>query len=451
MTERSKPQPAPPDPLLLEFLDEALAIEERPQSTGARYTLYALLTLIIVAVAWAAWAEVDRIVVARGKIVSTATAIVVQSHETAIIREILVRPGNIVEKGAVLARMDATFAKAEQAELDSRVNALSAQIRRLKAELVGDDSLTVAEPVAAADLQTALFKERRQAFNAKMALYEETLARLRTAIEGNAKSQEAIQTQLKTAAQLEHIHFQLLNRGGSRQSWLERQAQRQAIERELVTANNRKPELDKEIAATKAERALFRQDWRQKAAEELTAAERDLMELRERLRKAQRRMELSELTASARAVVLEVAERSVGSVIKEAEPLVTLVPLDVPLEAEVEIETRDVGFVRVDDRAQVKLDAFPYQKHGLISAHVRTLSEDAFNRPQSGMMREHGSEAFYKGRLQMDALVLQAVPSDTRLIPGMSLTVEIKVGRRSILSYFLYPILRILDESLRES
>jgi hemolysin D len=449
-------QPTPPqhgdeDAFLLEFLDDPAMIEERPQSPGARYTLYTLSALLVVVAAWAAWAEVDRIVVARGKIVATAPPIVIQSLEPAVIREVLVRPGDRVEKGAILARLDDTYAVAERAELESRLSTLTAQIRRLKAELYDEPFETASGAASSADhRQMNLLHERRQAYRAKMTLYDETVSRLQTAAAGNAASQGGVQRQLETMKQIEGIHEELQKTAtGSKQNLLERRSQRQGLERELTTAKNRQAELEKEIHTTLAERNLFRQDWRQKAAEELTAAERDYLELVERLRKAKRRAEMSELIAPASGIVLEVGERSEGSVIKDAEPLMTLAPANAPFEAEVEIDNRDVGFVHKGDVARLKIDAFPYQKHGLIDANVRTVSEGAFGR-QPATTRDIGGEAFYKSRLSIVKWEPRAATPDARLIPGMSLTAEITVGRRSVLSYFLYPFLRSIDESLRE-
>lgn len=436
---------------LIDFLDDALAIEERPPPRGARRTFYALFALLIVATGWAAWAEVDRIVVARGKIVGTVPPIVIQSLESAVVREVLVRPGDRVEKGTVLARLDDTYAVAERAELESRVAALSAQIHRLKAELHDEPYQGLSPPSLVDARQRELLHERRQAYRAKITLYEETLARLRVVADGNMKSREALGRQLETFKEIEDIHDKLhKNETGSKKALLERRGQRQGLERELTMAENRQDELNKEIRTTVAERDLFRQDWRQKAAEELASAERDNLELTERLRKARHRAEMSELVAPAAAIVLEVGDRSEGSIIKDAEPLITLAPANAPLEAEIEIDNRDIGFVGIGNAARLKIDTFPYQKHGLIDASVRTLSEGAFGRQQSPAAHEVGSEAFYKCRLSLINWGPRELPPGSRLIPGMSLTAEIAVGRRSVLSYFLYPVLRSFDESLRE-
>jgi hemolysin D len=145
------------------------------------------------------------------------------------------------------------------------------------------------------------------------------------------------------------------------------------------------------------------------------------------------------------AVVLEVADRAVGSVVEAAQPLATLMPADAPIEAEVEIPAGQVGEVRVGDPARVKLEAFPFQKHGFLDGSVRVISEDAFPREGSG------GQLVYRVRVALgDTGGLRHVRPNLRLLPGMTLAAEVKVGSRSVLSYFLYPIIRALDESLEE-
>ncbi len=131
--------------------------------------------------------------------------------------------------------------------------------------------------------------------------------------------------------------------------------------------------------------------------------------------------------------------------VSKAEPVVTLVPLDDPLEAEVNIQARDIGFVRQGDHARIKLEAFPFQKHGALEGTVKVISEDTFQKDTA-----MGSAVTYRSRIGLTTTTLRDVPTDFRLIPGMTLSAEIKVGERRVISYFLYPIMRYLDESLRE-
>jgi len=171
-------------------------------------------------------------------------------------------------------------------------------------------------------------------------------------------------------------------------------------------------------------------------------------------------------------VVFEVADRSVGSVLSPGEPLFRLVPIDVPLEVEVEIAGRDISKVRAasteqmaeamtafnsdrepelpeGSRVSVKLASFPFQKHGTLEGVVRTISEGSFEK-ESASGASTGI-TMYKARIRLeDSVMLDDVPENFRLMPGMTTTAEIKVGQRRVIEYFLYPLLRYQSESIRE-
>ncbi len=119
------------------------------------------------------------------------------------------------------------------------------------------------------------------------------------------------------------------------------------------------------------------------------------------------------------------------------------------------METKDIGRIRTGDTARVKLDAFPFQRHDTLPGKVRVISEDAYRQENSHLLFDKTAEkqtarAFYKTRISLLSTALHNVPEGFRIMPGMKVRAEIKIGQRTIISYFLYPIIRALDESLRE-
>ena len=147
------------------------------------------------------------------------------------------------------------------------------------------------------------------------------------------------------------------------------------------------------------------------------------------------------------------------SILQDGEALFKLLPLDVPLEAEIEIDGQDIGKIRTLEKAPateedfpngtlvtVKLNAFPFQKHGTLKGFVRTLSEDAFEKETPA-----GIQATYRARVHLvEPINLKKVGKDFRLMPGMTTIAEIKVGKRRVIHYFLYPLFRYMDEAFRE-
>jgi hemolysin D len=181
--------------------------------------------------------------------------------------------------------------------------------------------------------------------------------------------------------------------------------------------------------------------------------QQDISTATQQLASSERRRSLVVLRAPAHGVVLELGQRSIGSVAKEAEPLVTLVPQDNTIEAEVDVDSVDVARLRVGDPVRVKFDALPYQRHGTLDGTVRVITENSFQTDRNTTAptdKPDGRPSFFRGRIALGPVKLRNVPNDFHLIPGMTTSAEIVIGKRTIISYLLDPIVRLFDEGLRE-
>jgi HlyD family secretion protein len=218
-------------------------------------------------------------------------------------------------------------------------------------------------------------------------------------------------------------------------------------ERNLQSTQNRAQELRRELGTLEAEKISFETGWRQKVMEELLAVSRERGSIVEQLQKADKRNQLVILVSPSDAVVLEVAKLSPGSVARAAEPIFTLVPLGGDLVAEVKIDSADIGYVKLGAPVFVKIDAYPFQRHGGLTGVLNTVSEDAFRKESDPSV---AMEAFYTSRIQLTETRLRKMSGQSRLLPGMTLSAEISVGKRSVISYLIWPLIRALDESIRE-
>jgi HlyD family secretion protein len=228
---------------------------------------------------------------------------------------------------------------------------------------------------------------------------------------------------------------------------LEAQQRTKEVERDLEMARSREQEVRRELAAYEAEKLAFEKSWRQKAMEEMLSVTRERDALLQQLEKADKRNKLVTLYAPQDAVVLEIAKLSPGSVVQGAETFFTLVPLNSKLEAEVQINSVDVGYIKAGDMVHLKLDAFPFQRHGTLDGKVRTISQDAFKRDTSA---KGGLDAYYLARISFESSGLKNMIESSHLLPGMTLNAEIVVGQRTIMSYIAWPITKGLDEAVRE-
>ncbi len=432
----------------IEFLPDADAIERSPLPPYIRITMHVLGLAVLAFVVWASVSEVERVVVAQGHLVNPLPNIVVQPLETSIIQKIEVRVGQVVRQGEVLATLDPTFAKADEAQLRSRLESLNTQSRGLNGELLGSPDRQIAKDADGA-LQAQLSRERMAHYAAQLAKLEQNIGRVAASIETNQRDQQVLNQRMKSLAEMEAMQESLMaQQFGARLQLLEARDRRLSGERELQLANNKEHELRSELAAIQSEKLAFSKSWRQKTMEDLLTTVRERDGIKEQLQKADKRRQLVSLVSPVDAVVLDMAKLSQGSVVQAAEKMFTLVPLGASMEAEVKIDSVDIGYIKTGDLVHVKLDAFPFQKHGSLDGLVRTISEDAFRREASAAPA--GLDAFYVTRISYGDSKLKKMTEKSRLLPGMTLSAEIVVGKRSVMSYLLWPLTKALDESIRE-
>ncbi|MEA4857201.1 MAG: HlyD family type I secretion periplasmic adaptor subunit [Solidesulfovibrio sp.] len=442
---------------VMDFQPDAVAVGEGRLPPQTRWALYCIFAALVFGGLWSWYSELDRVVSARGMLVTRTPPILVQPLETAVVRSIAIRPGDVVKKGVVLATLDPTFASADLGQLVAKRRFLTAFTALLSAELYGkplpEGNRDAADPEERVRL--ALFTLRKEEYRAKVEASEREVATLEESLAAVASEQKRLAEQNDLARQIEGMYAKLSPEGSaSKVEYLGALRERLRVDDLIAKAVDKEEQLKEKINQARMERQAFISNWYAQTASQLLESSQQLDEVEHTLAKASRRSELVELTAVADAVVKEVAPLSEGSVAKAAETFCTLVPIgDGPdaLEAEVEIAARDIGHIREGDAARLKLAAYPFQRHGFVDGVVRMVSPDAFvseNAPVGGEDEEGG--VHYKARIRLTRTKLRDVGPEFRLLPGMTLTAEILVGKRRVASYLLDPIIRGLHESLSE-
>jgi HlyD family secretion protein len=437
--------------LIAEFQSDAIEVEQRAPPRFARLTLYCILALIIAAVTWASVSQVDMIVTAHGKLITMRPNLVVQPLETSVIREIHVRAGDRVNRGDLLATLDPTFSQADHDQLRNRVGAFDASIARLRAELASSDYVATNLGDADAVLQRNMFLQRKSAREAQMQNFDAQIASAQANL-ATAKNEETVLVQrLDNMRAIESMRSTLMDKEvGSKLNFLLSRDARLDVESNLARVRGNIADYAHRVDKVQADQKVFAEDFRRTAFQDLveTLTKRDSAS--EELKKVELRRQLIVLRAPADAIVLEVASRTIGSVVREAETLFVLVPRDVALQAEVNVEGRDVGQISLGQPVRIKFEPFPFQKYGTGTGSVRVISQDSFAPDPKAEVARRTIAPYYRVLIDLSDVQLRLPSARTQLIPGMAVTAEMKVGQRSVISYFLYPLLRGLDESIRE-
>ena len=449
LARRSDPAP---DNLVRLFQSETAEILETPEPAGVRATVYVLTGFIVSLIVLAAFVRLDRVVYSSGQIVTTQATMVVQALDPSIIKTINVREGERVKAGEVLATLDPTFAAADVSALRSQIASLDAQIARCEAELAKRPYVppVSTEPALAqyGELQRSYYTQRKAQFESQLHAYDEQVAQLKTTVAKLGNDQARYGDRARLAQEVEQMRATLAAaQVGSRLNLLAATDTKTELLRNAEYAHNSLIENQHQLESTISNRDAFIQQWMAQASQELVTARGQRDTASQQLEKATKHKDLVRLEALEDSVVLKMSKLSVGSVLKEGDPLMYLAPLGSPLEAEVKIATRDVGFIRPGDPVKVKFDAFNFVEHGMANGTLRWISEGAFTNEDNGATTQ---EPFYKARIALTNTDLRDVPEGFRLIPGMTLAGDIHIGTRSILMYIVSGALQGMGEAMRE-
>ena len=251
--------------------------------------------------------------------------------------------------------------------------------------------------------------------------------------------------------ELEHLQV------GSKLNTLAAMDNRAEMERSLHNSEESAAGAQRDLAALVAERDGFVQSWHADVSDKLNDANGKLSDGRESLNKAQLHRQLVELRADRDATVLTVAKVSVGSVLQSGQEFITLVPADATLEIEANIAGNDDGYVHVGDPVAIKFDTFPYRLYGMAHGTLRFISADSFtaqdeqrNPTGSVPLPANSTVPYYRARISLDRVELHDTPEGFHIIPGMPITADIKVGKRTVLKYLLGRVLPVTSEAMRE-
>lgn len=366
----------------------------------ARPILWTCVGVVLIFLLWSSWATVDEVVRGEGKIVPNSRVQTIQSLEGGILRDLMVREGQIVDAGQVLAKLDDTRFTTAAGETEAQVKALTAAIARLEAEVLGQTeirfpaSIPANDPVIASE--RALFRARRQNLNATLA---------------------ALSSETSYARRQLTMVEPLAERG--------------------VVSEVESLRLGKDIAALTGRQTEVRNTYMQEAYSELAAKKAELAAQTQILNQRRDQLERTELTAPVKARVNDIMVTTRGGVIQPGQPIMQLTPVEDQLLVEVKIQPRDVAFLREGMPARVKITAYDYTVYGDLPGSVEQISEDTIEEDTP-----RGKMAFYSVLIRTDRAWLEKNGRRLPIRPGMVAQVDVQSGERTILSYLLKPLLK---------
>lgn len=428
-----------------DFLPAELELEERLPSPAARVGALAIVGLVAVAVAWVCLGRVDTVAIARGKVVPVGRAKTVQPLEAGLVRAIRVRDGQAVRRGEVLIELDPTASAADLERLAQEEVAAATHVARLTALLDGATDLTPPDGVAPAvlALHRRMLEDQHAEQRARLDAADLAVAQRQAALRSETAELNRRETVADALGERATAYRTLLERElVARLQYLEAEAQRVAAVQELATQHGKIAQGEAALVEARRQADALASDLRRTRLGELVEWETRRGILSQERTKAARRAAIQRLRAPADGLVQQLAVHTVGGVVTPAQPLMVVVPADAPLEVEAWLLSKDVGFARPGQAVEVKVDAFPFTRYGLVPGELLSISADA--------VPVEGVGLAYALRVGLRRASVETEAGATALAPGMAVSAEILTGQRRLVEVILSPLLRTARESLRE-
>lgn len=439
-----------------DFQPALMRLQDSPPSPLGRRVLWAALIFLTALLIWAIFGRLDIVAVAEGKLVPDTYLKIVQPTDAGVVKEILVKENQSVKAGQVLIRMDTALSESDLKALTADYHNKRIALRRIDAQLAGTPFLPRADEPA------ALFAQVLAQYTANRQAYENALAQERTTLDKARHDLTATQEVRKKLVQtLPHYRqqaaaYEKLLGEGFAGKLMHTDKQRELIEKEQDL-------LAQEAVIASAQGTILQE---QKKIEQITADYRrqlqtERVDIASQLEKASQEMAKQEhrntyleLKAPQDGVVKDLATHTVGTVTSPGTILMTLVPIDENLRAEVWVKNDDIGFIHPSQSVKVKVAAFTFQKYGMVQGKVAQVSADASEQGaadgQQGQAKARTDRFTYKTMIDLKGQLLETDGAKHHLAPGMQVSAEIHLGTRSVLEYLLSPVTKAFSESARE-
>ncbi len=433
----------------LAFMPAHLELAETPVHPAPRWTMRIIAIMAILVILVSLFGRLDIVAVTKGKLLPNGRVKVIQPAITGVVRSIRIKDGQRVKAGQLLMELDATQAAADTGKAhSSRVAAALASARArslLEAQQAGKLPVfpsTVEAPAVELQAAQAFAEGQYREYQDKRAALQAELAKRQAEQQGTLQEIEQLRATAPLARQQANDYKALVgDKYVSRHEYLEKEKNALQLEYALATQRSHVRELQAQIMEQRAQIATLASQFRREQMDALDKASQQLDQYRDDETKATTREGLLRLTAPVSGTVQQLAVHTLGGVVTTAQALMEVVP-DGALEIEATVENKDIGFVRAGQRATVKIESFPYTRYGYLDGTVRSVSNNAVQDRRKGLA--------FIARIQLASSRMLINGQWVSLTPGMAVTAEIKTGTRSVAAYFLDPLVRAAQESMRE-
>ncbi|MDR1007541.1 MAG: HlyD family type I secretion periplasmic adaptor subunit [Campylobacteraceae bacterium] len=423
-----------------EFQPLLVEIEDRPLNPLGRIILWLVIGILFIGILWLYFGKIDVVVSARGKIIPSGEIKVLQPIETGVVSKILVKEGDYVAKDQILMQIDPTITQTSLESKTKDLTVVTLEVERLKA-LTEDKPFMPnnGAPINIIQEQNSLYMHQRgllQESKMQFALRkDQTSSQLSSAKSESVRLKSMLKKEQDTAARMKKVLDIIAKR-----EYDETQKNIINLSEQLFQSEQKIEEITHRLGEIEMEEKVYIQRMMSEWFTMLVEKQRESRELESQINAISFQNRQQQIKSPLNGYVGKLLINTEGGVVTPAEKLLTIVPEDAPLIVRATVLNQDIGFLANGMNASIKVDTFTFQKYGLINAEVFFISNDALDDEKLGPV--------YEIKLNPKKLTLFVDGKERNLEPGMSVTAEVKVGKRRIIEFFIYPIIRYLDEGM---
>lgn len=406
-----------------EFLPIVSEIQEEPLNPLGRTMFWTLIALILFTLLWMFFGKADVVVSARGKVIPDGEIKIIQPLDTGVIKRILVKEDDFVKKGQTLIEIDSSTTQPQLESLKTNLDYINLERKRLRA-VTGNGSLG---SVTSDTEQT------------QKGLYESSLADLRNQLQAKNMEIRSIdeeirnyQTQLRINAQKERRMNDVAD--------IIAKNDLEKVRSENMEYRSKIHELRHQRSKVQQEANYIRSNFKTQNYNELADRDKKATEMTANIKEIEFRKHQQNIISPVDGYVNTLLVHTTGGVVTPAQKLVSVVPANSPLVVKATVMSKDIGFIREGMPVLVKIDTFDFQKYGMINGTVKKIAKDSVDDQKLGPVYDVYITPLNK--------TLMVEGKETPISTGMSLTAEIKVNKRRIIEFFIYPMIKYWNQAI---
>ncbi len=424
-----------------EFHPLNVEIEDRPINPLGPVILWIVVAIITFGVLWLFFAKIDVVVSARGQVIPTGEIKILQPIETGVISKINIKEGDYITKGQVLMQIDPSVTETSLDTKERNLDVLNLQIIRLEA-LINNKPLFLNSNLNEAKEEEKLYLVQKNSLEEGLSRYEMKLAQTKSQYQSSLSDKSRLSMLLlKDEERLKKLETVLDIIARKDYEDLQKNILNEKEQENM--ASFKVDESKKRIIEIEQEKNSFISEFKDTKYQELLNLKKELRNLQSQINvinaiKFQNQKQ--SIISPTDGYVAKLMINTIGGVVSPAEKLISIVPKDSPLIVKVNVLNQDIGFIKKDMNSKIKIDTFSFQKYGFFEGKIINVGNFSIDDEKLG--------AVYEVKIEPNGKTLNVEGKERYLEAGMSVTAEIKVGKRRVIEFFIYPIIQYLDEGL---